>query len=113
MGKNKAYYDIINSPRWGELSRKYREKHPFCEECLKNGIYTPAEAVHHIKPIGSARSMGEAEQLAFDENNLMALCIPCHNQMHKQLNSHTAKEILKRKDNQVQMAYDQLFKNTD
>ncbi len=57
--------------------------------------------------------MGEAEQLAFDENNLMALCIPCHNQMHKQLNSHTAKEILKRKDNQVQMAYDQLFKNTD
>jgi len=113
LSKNKAYYRIINSPKWGELSRKYREKHPYCEKCLENGIYTPVAEVHHIRPIGSASSMREAEQLAFDESNLMALCISCHNQMHKQLNSHTKEEILKRKDNQAQMAYDQLFKNTD
>ena len=113
MSKNKAYYRIINSPKWGELSRRYKEMHPYCEKCLENGIYTPVAEVHHIRPIGSASSMREAEQLAFDESNLMALCISCHNQMHKQLNSHTKEEILKRKDNQAQMAYDQLFKNTD
>ena len=57
--------------------------------------------------------MREAEQLAFDETNLMALCIPCHNQMHKQLNSHSKKEVLKRKDNQAEIAYNKLFGNTD
>ena len=57
--------------------------------------------------------MREAEQLAYDESNLMALCIPCHNQMHKQLNSHSKKEVLKRKDNQAEISYSKLFGTTD
>ena len=80
-------------------------------KCLEHGIYTPVAEVHHIRPIGSASSLEEAEQLAFDENNLMSLCIPCHNQMHKQLNSHKKEEILNRKDNRAQMAFDKLFEN--
>ena len=113
MGKNTTYYRIINGTKWGKLSKAYREAHPYCEKCLERGIYTPVSGVHHIRPIGSARSMEEARQLAFDETNLMALCTPCHSQMHKQLNSHTREEILKRKDNRAQMAFEELFNHSD
>ena len=45
--------------------------------------------VHHIKPVESAKTLMEMEQLCFDANNLQALCIPCHQRIHRELRSHS------------------------
>lgn len=82
----KAYKRIIHSKRWSEMSRAYKAVHPLCEECLKRGIVdSPATEVHHVRPIGSGRTVAEMEALAFDANNLEALCHDCHAMMHKRL----------------------------
>jgi 5-methylcytosine-specific restriction protein A len=71
QGTTKAGYDGA----WKNLSVRYREEHPLCEQCVKSGIATPADEVHHIVPIT------EAPWLRLEWNNLMALCVPCHRSM--------------------------------
>ncbi|AVZ15490.1 MULTISPECIES: HNH endonuclease [Enterobacter] len=46
-----------------------RDKH-LCQECLRNGRYTPAETVDHI----IAKANGGTDDLS----NLESLCKPCH-----------------------------------
>lgn len=85
--KRLEYKKIIHSKRWATLSRAYKAAHPFCEECMKQGIWdSPSEEVHHIKPIGTGKSWDEMVALAFDENNLEALCHECHTAIHQRLN---------------------------
>ena len=36
-----------HSKRWEKLRRFKKTLNPFCEECLKRGVYTPAYIVHH------------------------------------------------------------------
>lgn len=45
--------------------------------------------VHHIKPVESAHSLQEMEALCYDPGNLMALCIPCHVKVHKEMGKST------------------------
>jgi len=59
--------------RWRKIRNLYISQHRLCEECLKNGIYTPAQHVHHIKPL--------AEGGTHDFSNLMSLCISCHDRI--------------------------------
>ena len=51
-----------------------------CEMCLKEGRYTPAEAVHHIEPLTLGNINNPAITLNFD--NLMAVCRECHSRLH-------------------------------
>ena len=60
---------------WEKISRLYLSRHPLCEECERNGRLTPAVHVHHIIRGGSN-----------DDENLMALCKPCHSR-------ETAREV--------------------
>ena len=69
---------------------------PLCEECMKQGIVTSARCVHHIIPIETARTKDEMKRLAFDINNLRALCFACHARIHKELGSNTAKIVRQR-----------------
>lgn len=39
----------LNS-RWSKAARAYLTKHPFCAECRRRGIDTPAVLVDHIVP---------------------------------------------------------------
>lgn len=55
---------------WRKVRSRYIKAHPLCEECLKHGLYTPAQEVHHILPL----SRGGTNVV----QNLMALCKPCH-----------------------------------
>ncbi len=103
------YCDIIQGKQWKELCSKWKIEHPLCERCLKMGVKTPVAHVHHIKPIGSATSRAQAVALAFDKDNLVSLCISCHNQVHKDLGSHTAATIKQRKERQIEAALDLLF----
>ena len=89
--------EIYNSREWQELRiAKLRSTNGLCEECLKQGIITAARCVHHIVPIETARTKDEMKRLAFDVNNLRALCFACHVRIHKEMGSNTAKIVRQR-----------------
>ena len=94
VAKDKA--DIYNSREWKELRIMKLRTNPLCEECMKQGIVTSARCVHHIVPIETARTKDEMKRLAFDVNNLRALCFACHARIHKELGSNTAKIVRQR-----------------
>ena len=64
----KLYADV----RWKRASRDYRDCHPLCAECERNGVIKAAECVDHIKP-----HRGDAE-LFWDRENWQSLCDSCH-----------------------------------
>ena len=49
-----------------------------CQECKKKGIITPANTVHHIKPLRLDQSR------ALQPSNLEAVCGACHNKLHRE-----------------------------
>ena len=62
-----------------------------------NGRTTPATEVHHVVPIESKAGRSEdMEDLAFDPNNLKALCRVCHVEAHKLLHSQSAQHAKER-----------------
>ncbi len=84
--RREEYKRLIHSKRWSQLSKAYKRAHPFCEECMKHGIWDqPSEEVHHVQPIGSGKTWGEMESLAFDVGNLEALCHDCHARIHQRM----------------------------
>ena len=63
--------------RWTRLRKRYLSKHPLCERCEAAGRVEPAIDVHHqVERL-------DAPQLAYSEDNLEALCKPCHTSHHK------------------------------
>ena len=58
--------------RWNKARKMYLAAHPLCEQCLKEGRYTKATVVDHIKP-----HRGNPE-LFWNPDNWQALCKPCH-----------------------------------
>ena len=55
---------------WKRIRDRYIAAHPLCEQCSRDGRLTPAQEVHHIKPLANGGT--------HDEGNLMALCTACH-----------------------------------
>jgi len=47
-----------------------------CQLCKKFGKFTQATQVHHIK------HLEDAPELAYSNENLVALCLGCHNKQH-------------------------------
>jgi len=58
---------------WKRIRDRYIATHPLCEKCASLGKITPAEEVHHIKPL----SQGGTN----DVDNLMSLCTSCHSEI--------------------------------
>lgn len=58
--------------RWNKARKMYLAAHPLCEQCLKEGRYTKATVVDHIKP-----HRGDPK-LFWDPDNWQALCKKCH-----------------------------------
>lgn len=61
---------------WRVIRNRYIKQHPLCERCLVNGKYTPADLVHHKKPLSEGGSN--------DDSNLMSLCCSCHEKIHRE-----------------------------
>ena len=61
---------------WHRIRTSYAKEHPFCELCMKDGILTPTDQVHHIRPLSEGGS--------HSRDNLMALCTSCHSRVHAQ-----------------------------
>ena len=102
VAKDKA--EIYNSREWKELRIQKLRANPLCEQCIKDGeavgipggYVRSATCVHHVVPIETARTKDEMRRLAFDVNNLRALCFACHARIHKELGSNTAKIVRQR-----------------
>jgi len=56
---------------WTKRRVAYLASHPWCEDCLNKGIYTPAIDVHH-----KIRHKGDVD--LFLSSPLRALCHACH-----------------------------------
>lgn len=79
--ENKRYEKYDRDPamrrRYGRTWKRIRDRHiaehPLCEVCKKQGRITPAEEVHHIKPLSQGGT--------HDDSNLMSLCKECHSRI--------------------------------
>jgi len=69
----KAFYHSAAWMRMRELI--LARDHGLCQECLRQGRYTPATAVHH------KQELLERWDLRLDPDNLESLCDECHNRM--------------------------------
>ena len=72
------FHQFYNTSRWRKL-REYKLKiNPVCERC-NNKL---GEQVHHIIPIATGMNNIERSNLCFNINNLMTLCVECHQKEH-------------------------------
>ena len=85
MAHSIQYTKIMNSQRWHNLQSEILRAKPYCERCEAKGWRIPSKVVHHIKPIESGHSMEEYERLAYDPENLQALCHQCHADIHSKV----------------------------
>ena len=87
MENYKVFY---NSKAWKDARRNYKQSvGGLCERCLKKGIITPAEIVHHKEPL-TADNVQNLD-IALGWCNLQALCRQCHSDVHEELNGKQPK----------------------
>lgn len=68
---------IYNSRDWKKVRALTLIRDIFlCQECLRNGIETIGDTVHH------KTELSEDITLAFDLDNLETVCRSCHNKHH-------------------------------
>ena len=87
--RSAQYHSWYSLPVWTDRLRPQQLlREPFCRECRKHGLRTPATVVDHIEP-----HRGDWSLFA-DEDNLQSLCKHCHDRK-------TAREMAQqRKENQ-------------
>lgn len=57
---------------WERLRRRHLNANPWCAECLKRGVVTPATVGDHVITIE------ERPDLRLDPANIQSLCASCH-----------------------------------
>ena len=79
----KAYaVGFYSSEAWRKCREAYvKSRRGLCEQCLKRGIITPAELVHHKKPI-TPMNINDPN-ITLNWENLMAVCRDCHAELHR------------------------------
>lgn len=80
--KNWIHKNIYNTTRWRKDRLSYLTEHPLCERCATKGLIIPATLIHHKTEISTGTNDEAMKDLAFDPNNLQALCINCHKEEH-------------------------------
>lgn len=104
--KHRRYIQLLNSPRWrNEVRVEQLRKHPYCQECLKQGIYRSAVDVHHITPVESV-PYDDMERVCYSPDNLISLCVPCHIETHRRMHSHQGQVLRTMPQDQSQQADD-------
>ena len=100
---------IYQSREWRELRvLKYRAN-PTCELCEREGGYIrAAQAIHHITPIETAKTMDEMKQLAYQWSNLLSVCREHHARLHKEMGSNTTQTIQQRAEDRRERWRDRL-----
>lgn len=60
-------------------------EHPLCEECLKDGRVCEAKEIHHKIPISTGKNELDMMDIAFNHDNLQALCEFHHHEIHNKM----------------------------
>ena len=72
---------FYSSKAWQSCRNEYMKRaHHLCENCLRKGIYKPAEIVHHVIELDPVTI--ERPEIALNFDNLEAVCRECHNELH-------------------------------
>lgn len=79
---------IYNTPEWKKLSKAFKMAHPLCQRCLEKGRIKEAQHIHHIQSFMSVDDELRRKELAYDWDNLLSLCVECHNDIHNHHNQH-------------------------
>lgn len=79
------YQDIYQDIRWKKLRRWKRQRNPLCEDCLALDplVVTKMDEVHHIIPWQTGVTPEQQQDLAYDPDNIISLCIPHHKKRHQ------------------------------
>lgn len=73
------------SRRWQRIRQAVLKRDNYlCQNCLRFGIKTQAEHVHH------KIHLEDDVTKAFDMDNLISLCRACHNEMHPEKIEHAS-----------------------
>ena len=106
--KHLYYIKLLNSKEWkgvDGLRARTLTAHPLCQMCEREGIVSSSVDVHHIKPVegvGQTYNQGEdlpedvkaaMRQRCFDPDNVIALCIPHHIGIHRDMRSHAWQNV--------------------
>ena len=89
-GVRRQFY---KSREWAACREAYLTKvGRLCEECLKDGRITPAVIVHHKQPLTDDNVLDP--DVALGSQNLEAVCVQCHNDIHeKRKTRYTVDEL--------------------
>lgn len=75
--RDKQARDFYHSLAWEKAREQVLIRdHYLCQHCLKEKRITPADMVHHIKPLK------DYWDLRLTLTNLISLCHACHNRIH-------------------------------
>lgn len=103
MSRDPRYQKLLNSKRWKELRAwKLAQTQGYCEICYAEGwrgVDALAVDIHHKIPVESVIDQGEAAmaRVCYDPNNLVALCIRHHTEIHQAMGKDTKENIQERK----------------
>jgi 5-methylcytosine-specific restriction protein A len=67
-------YQYLYDRKWQKMRAAHLAAYPWCEACLKKGLYVPATDVHHMTP-------HRGDRLVFMTSQLQSLCHSCHAQI--------------------------------
>lgn len=85
--RNKDAKRFYNSAAWKRLRLLALQRdHYLCQPCLRRGVLTPADDVHHIEPIE------KAPDRALDLDNVESICDACHNREHPEKGKRSEEE---------------------
>ena len=98
--RDKNYQHLLASRVWKNLRLEYLSTHPLCEDCETKGITRLATEVHHIIPISNETTYARMRALAYDRNNLRALCHECHEAAHAEAGARWDKAAIRAKHTQ-------------
>ena len=102
--------NLYNTDTWRRIRKAYLMEHPLCEVCSELGKVTYATECHHHNEIADAQNPLEAKDRAFDSNNLVAVCKPCHMHYHGLIES---KRHPSEADRDFLEAYNRVIKKHD
>lgn len=94
--RKSMYQGIYQDKRWKKLRALKLMANPLCERCEAKGKVTPAKDVHHIVPFDQGTTKEQIEELAYDYDNLMSVCDPCHDEEHANIKCETRSATAKR-----------------
>ena len=83
---------FYKSTAWRACRAAYLSKsRGLCEQCLRRGLYKPADTVHHIIHLTPTNITDPSVTLS--DSNLMAVCRDCHAELHRGVRRYSVDEL--------------------